>query len=396
VTGSLGLIHAVEKFDWRKGSSSDVRQTWWIRQPFQRGIATRVVIRLPCTRPTTGPLQKERPDSRPARRRHPRQLAAELDLPSGSRSSSDLAEPVSLETPVAKTARPSSEPREGPRASPVRVRGPAMLPARSKAPRVLTSEPTSSRCVSGSTAASPDARRVEQLVNLTVSRAQSRQRLAPRHLGGAWAREHCWPLSPRFLRYRPRMARVVTPKRVHPRVQALRPARNAASADRRLARVLGGVSRSATRFVLESRRTQVQDLLVAGGSSRRRPGKPVRRPAGSPSGSALGDAMSGSSPTFHRHAGRRAAWSVPRLRTMRSSTTRRSLRARRRRRGRARPRTGRGLGSASFRVRSGVRKMSARCSTTSFPEARRLPAAPAASKHPPCLRDPATIESADT
>ena len=46
--GNLGLIHAVEKFDWRKGFKFSTYATWWIRQAIQRGIANSArVIRLP-------------------------------------------------------------------------------------------------------------------------------------------------------------------------------------------------------------------------------------------------------------------------------------------------------------------------------------------------------------
>jgi RNA polymerase sigma factor (sigma-70 family) len=46
--GNLGLIHAVEKFDWRKGFKFSTYATWWIRQAITRGIAnTARPIRLP-------------------------------------------------------------------------------------------------------------------------------------------------------------------------------------------------------------------------------------------------------------------------------------------------------------------------------------------------------------
>jgi RNA polymerase sigma factor (sigma-70 family) len=46
--GNLGLIHAVEKFDFRKGFKFSTYATWWIRQAIQRGIAnTAATIRVP-------------------------------------------------------------------------------------------------------------------------------------------------------------------------------------------------------------------------------------------------------------------------------------------------------------------------------------------------------------
>jgi RNA polymerase primary sigma factor len=46
--GNLGLIHAVEKFEWRKGFKFSTYATWWIRQAINRGIANAGrTIRLP-------------------------------------------------------------------------------------------------------------------------------------------------------------------------------------------------------------------------------------------------------------------------------------------------------------------------------------------------------------
>ena len=46
--GNLGLIRAVEKFDWRRGFKFSTYATWWIRQAIQRGIAAgERTIRLP-------------------------------------------------------------------------------------------------------------------------------------------------------------------------------------------------------------------------------------------------------------------------------------------------------------------------------------------------------------
>ena len=60
--GNLGLMHAVEKFDWRKGFKFSTYATWWIRQAITRGIAnTGRTIRLPVhAGDTVARIQKAR------------------------------------------------------------------------------------------------------------------------------------------------------------------------------------------------------------------------------------------------------------------------------------------------------------------------------------------------
>ncbi len=83
--GNLGLIHAVTKFDWRKGFKFSTYATWWIRQAISRGIAnTASTIRLPVhardrlTRLRTAQMVLEAQLMRKPTRA---ELAAELDLP---------------------------------------------------------------------------------------------------------------------------------------------------------------------------------------------------------------------------------------------------------------------------------------------------------------------------
>jgi RNA polymerase primary sigma factor len=46
--GGLGLIKAVEKFEWRRGFKFSTYATWWIRQSINRAIADQArTIRIP-------------------------------------------------------------------------------------------------------------------------------------------------------------------------------------------------------------------------------------------------------------------------------------------------------------------------------------------------------------
>jgi RNA polymerase primary sigma factor len=104
--GNIGLMRAVEKFDWRRGFKFGTYATWWVRQAITRSIADQSrTIRVPVHMTETAAKvarTSRRFAQKAGREPTPEELAGELGMSADKvRTVQRLArEPISLEAPI--------------------------------------------------------------------------------------------------------------------------------------------------------------------------------------------------------------------------------------------------------------------------------------------------------
>ena len=135
--GNLGLMHAVEKFDWRKGFKFSTYATWWIRQAISRGspiAGARSASRsTPATRWPACRRRSRAWSSSTGRPATLAELAGEVEMPEGKVTEvlRFAAEPLSLSEPLGEDgdAEIGDVVEDRSAESPFEVAAAALLPA---------------------------------------------------------------------------------------------------------------------------------------------------------------------------------------------------------------------------------------------------------------------------